>query len=75
MQMVSKFKCFFNWYPTNGTHDDNKCSGQQTSGSILKDLIGRRIPNGIEQDISSDITFIHMVSIIQEGGSTSDPQL
>ena len=40
-----------------------------------KTLIGRRIPYGIEQDISSDITFIHMVSIIQEGGSTSDPQL
>ena len=40
-----------------------------------KTLIGRRIPYGIGQDISNDITFIHMVSIIQEGGSTSDPQL
>ena len=40
-----------------------------------KTLIGRRIPFGTRQDISSDITFIHMVSIIQEGGSTSDPQL
>ena len=38
-------------------------------------LIGRRIPYGIGQDTSNDITFIHMVSIIQEGGSTSDPQL
>ena len=37
--------------------------------------IGRRFPYGIEQDLSNDITFIHMVSIIQEGGSTSDPQL
>jgi len=38
-------------------------------------LIGRRFPYGIGQDISNNITFIHMVSIIQEGGSTSDPQL
>ena len=41
---------------------------------IKKTLIGRRIPYGIVQDISN-ITSIHMVSIIQEGGSTSDPQL
>ena len=40
-----------------------------------KTLIGRRFPYGIGQDISNDITFKHMVSIIQEGGSTSDPQL
>ena len=40
-----------------------------------KTLIGRRIPYGIRQDISNDITFIHMISIIQEGGSISDPQL
>ena len=40
-----------------------------------KTLIDKRIPYGIEQDMSNDITFIHMVSIIQEGGSTSDPQL
>ena len=40
-----------------------------------KTIIGRRIPYGIRQDISNEITFIHMISIIQEGGSTSDPQL
>ena len=39
-----------------------------------KNLIDRRIPYDIGQDIPN-ITFIHMVSIIQEGGSTSDPQL
>ena len=39
-----------------------------------KTLIDRRIPYDIGQDIPN-ITFIHMVSIIQEGGSTSDPQL
>ena len=38
-------------------------------------LVGRRFLYGIGQDLSNDMTFIHMVSIIQEGGSTSDPQL
>ena len=75
MQMDIQTQMFL-LYPTIGTHDDDsKCLRQQTSGFILEDLIGIRIPYGIGQDISNDITFIHMVSIIQEGGSTSDPQL
>jgi len=40
-----------------------------------RSLIGRRFPYGIGQDISNNITFIHMISIIQEGGSTRDRQL
>ena len=35
----------------------------------------RRSSISIEQDLSNDITSLHVVSIIQEGGSTSDPQL
>ena len=47
------------WYPTNGTHEDSKC-----------------LRNGFYWQINHTcgITSLHMVSIIQDGGSTSDPQ-
>ena len=36
-------------------------------------LIGKIFSFGIKQDVSNNITSLHVVPIIQEGGSTSDP--
>ena len=70
-QVVSRLKYFIKnsqmvsrsthkWYPTSGIHEDSKC-----------------LRNGFYWQINHTrgITFLHVVSIIQEGGSTSDPQL
>ena len=50
----------YKWYPTHGSHDNSKCLRNSFYWQI-NHMCG--------------ITSLHMVSIIQEGGSTSDPQL
>ena len=50
----------YKWYPTSGTHEDSKCSRNDFYWQI---------------NPTSGITSLHMVSFIQDGGSTSDPQL
>ena len=71
-KVVSRLKWFFiknpqvvsrstyKWYPTSGTYEDSKCS-----------------KNGFYWQINHThgITSLHMVSFIQDGGSTSDPRL
>ena len=41
----------------------------------IRPSIGRRFSIGIKQDLPNSITSLHVVYLIQEGGSTSDPQL
>ena len=65
-QVVSRWT--YKWYPTSGTHEVSKCS---RNGSYWQ--IQQVVP--WYQILSSDITFLHVVSIIQDGGSTSDHQL
>ena len=50
----------YKWYPTSGTHEDRKCSRDGFYWQI---------------NHTRGITLLHVASIIQEGGSTSNPQL